>query len=92
MEQKTEMGKGAVLARPKTSAPKVWDNYSRKAEELAVFVESEFNGHCHKLRDLKPQGEAAREAFKTLSCDRGDFPSDRSNHRQEWEKTPLESK
>jgi len=67
MEQKTEMGKGAVLARPETWGPKVWDDYYRKAEELAVLVEAEFNGYCQKLRDLKPQVEAVREAFKTLT-------------------------
>lgn len=67
MEHETEMAKGAVLPRPKTSVPKVWDDYYRNAEELAVFVEAEFNGHCQKLRDLKPQVEAVREAFKTLT-------------------------
>jgi hypothetical protein len=67
MEHETEMGKGAVLARPKTSVPKVWDDYYRNAEELAVLVEAEFNGHCQKLRDLKPHVEAVREAFKTLT-------------------------
>jgi len=65
--QDNRNGKGAVLARPTTSAPKVWDEYYRQAEELASFVEKEFNGCCQKLRDLKPQIEAVREAFKTLT-------------------------
>jgi len=60
-------GKGVVLARPTTSAPKEWDEYYCKAEELAAFLEKEFNGYCQKLRDLKPQIEAVQEAFKTLT-------------------------
>jgi hypothetical protein len=67
MEQTTEKGKDVSLARPKTSAPKVWDEYYRQAEQLAVLVEQQFSEQCQKLRDLKPQIEAVREAFKTLT-------------------------
>jgi hypothetical protein len=58
--------KKAVPLPPESSTPTLWAEYYSEAERLAVFIEQQFNEQCQKLRDLKPQIEAVREAFKTL--------------------------